>query len=42
MDGMGKTDMDRATMTAGRGAGTAKPSSDGGERLRGQEETDWR
>ena len=42
MDGVGKTDRVRATMTAGRVAGTAEPSSGGGggERLRGRGETD--
>ena len=37
--GEGDSDLYRATMTAGRGAVTAKPSGGGGERLRGREET---
>jgi hypothetical protein len=35
MIGMGDMDLDREMTTAGRGAGTAKPSGGGGERLRG-------
>ena len=42
MIGTGEMDLDRAMTTAGRGAGTAKPSGGGGERLRGREEADRR
>ena len=42
VDGAGETYLDRATMAAGRGAGTSEPSGGGGERLRGREETGQR
>ena len=42
IDGVGGIYLDRATMIAGRGAGTVKPSGGGGRRLCGQEETEGR